>query len=257
MKKIKFLVLAVLMTQFVNAQQVVDSAIAANAIPVKPIKAKKKFDLSNKASDHIMVQFGVTNWSGKPDSVRTSGFSKSFNVYGMYAFPFKSSPQFSAALGLGIGGDHIVFKNTKSFIDIARNSPMLGFNQFSGKDSVYFKKAALINTYLELPLELRFTSNPEKPNGSFKAAIGAKVGTMIRATTRNRDLYSKSGALLEQKLMKESNKRFFNTTRIAATARIGYGNFSIYGAYQLTNLLKAGTGPELRPYTIGLTLSGL
>ena len=256
MKKIKFLVLAVLITSVLNAQ-VVDSAVAANAVPVKTVKAKKKYDLTNRSNDHIMVQFGLTNWAGKPDSVRTSGFSKSFNIYGMYDFPFKASPQFSAAIGLGIGGDHIVFKNTKSYIDIARNSTMLGFNQFSGKDSVYFKRAALINTYLDLPLELRFTNNPDKPNGSFKAAIGAKIGTMIRATTRNRDLYSKNGTVLEQKLMKETNKKFFNTTRIAATARIGYGNFSLFGAYQLTNLLKAGTGPELRPYTIGLTLSGL
>ena len=58
-------------------------------------------------------------------------------------------------------------------------------------------------------------------------------------------------------MMKESSKRFFNTTRIIGTARIGWGHFILYGSYQSHALFKEGVAAEIRPYSIGLTLSGL
>ena len=41
------------------------------------------------------------------------------------------------------------------------------------------------------------------------------------------------------------------------TARIGIGNFSLYGAYQLTSLLKDGAGASIKPFEFGLCISGL
>ena len=39
--------------------------------------------------------------------------------------------------------------------------------------------------------------------------------------------------------------------------RVGYGNLSLFGTYQIGSLIKEGLGPQVKPYTIGLTLSGL
>jgi len=80
---------------------------------------------------------------------------------------------------------------------------------------------------------------------------------MLNAHTRNRTLKSRSGTTLNDYTLKEASKRYFNTTRIAATARIGWGHFTLYGSYQLTNLFKDGVAAEIRPYSIGITLSGL
>jgi hypothetical protein len=41
------------------------------------------------------------------------------------------------------------------------------------------------------------------------------------------------------------------------TARIGYGIFSLFGAYQLNNILKDGAGPDMQLYQVGISLSGL
>jgi len=57
--------------------------------------------------------------------------------------------------------------------------------------------------------------------------------------------------------MKEVEKHYINTTRIAVTGRIGYGFISIDGSYQLTSFLKSGAGPTINPWSLGLTLSGL
>ena len=53
------------------------------------------------------------------------------------------------------------------------------------------------------------------------------------------------------------SKNFFNGTRLAGTARIGYGHVSLFGQYSITSFIKDGRGPAIHPYSIGITLSGL
>jgi len=46
--------------------------------------------------------------------------------------------------------------------------------------------------------------------------------------------------------------------RCGATARVGYGNFQLYGTYYKTPLFEAGKGPggyNLYPFEIGIALT--
>ena len=61
---------------------------------------KKKVEIANRTNDHLMVQLGVANWSNLPDSIDKKGLSKSFNIYLMFDFPFKSNPKLSMSLHL-------------------------------------------------------------------------------------------------------------------------------------------------------------
>lgn len=215
-------------------------------------KKKATVDLSNRANDHLLFQIGSTNWSGMPDTINTKGLSKSVNIYFMFDFPFKTNPHLSMAIGAGIGSDHILF--TKTNVGIKDLTPTFQFTNVSDTD--HFKKTKLATTYFEAPVEFRYTGNPATGKG-FKAAVGVKVGTMLNAHTRNTKFQNKEGGLINEFTMKESSKRFFNKNRLVLMARAGYGNFTLYGSYQVTALLKDGSGPEVRPYSIGLTLSGL
>ena len=82
----------------------------AHTVTVK--KKNEPINLAGRANDHFMIQLGYTGWAGQPDSINTSGFSKSFNVYFMFDFPFKTNPKLSMAFGPGISSDHIIFKET-------------------------------------------------------------------------------------------------------------------------------------------------
>jgi hypothetical protein len=130
---------------------------------------------------------------------------------------------------------------------------------FTNVDSAnHFKKFKLTTIFAEAPIELRYSSNPESSNNSVKVALGVKVGALIKAFTKGKTLQDKNGNTINSYILKENDKKFFNSTRLAATARIGYGIFGIYGAYQITGFLKDGAGPtEIRPYSIGIYLSGL
>lgn len=224
----------------------------AQETPEKKKKKKEPINMANRANDHFLLQLGYTGWNGLPDTVTKSGLSKSVNVYLMLDYPFKTNPKLSIGVGVGIGSDHITF--TKTYVGLKDLTSTIRFTNQS--DTNHFKKTKLATAYLEAPIELRFSADPMNGKG-FKAALGVKVGLLMNAHTRNTKFEDKNGTALNDYTMKESSKRFFNKNRISATARLGYGHFSLYGAYQLTPLFKDGLGPVIRPYSIGLTLSGL
>ena len=211
--------------------------------------------MSNRPNDHFLLQLGYNGWAQKPDTVQTKGFSRSFNIYFMFDFPFKTDPRFSVGIGAGFGSDNIFF--SKTIIDISgrNNNATLNFKNVA--DTNYFKKYKLNTTFLEAPVELRFAANPANSNKSWKLAVGAKIGTMLSAHTKGKNLLTKTGSTINTFTTKEKSKRYFNGTRLAVTGRISYGVIGVYGSYQVNSFIKEGFGPDVRPFQIGLTISGL
>lgn len=244
MKKIALFAIGSLLLLTTQAQ---DSTVM-QAPPKKPV-----INLAGRANDHFMIQLGYAGWAGRPDTVTTGGFSKTFNVFFMFDFPFKTNPKLSMAFGPGISSDHIKFK--KTFVGIRENTSTLQFRDQS--DTNHFKSTKLATVYLEAPIEFRYTKDPLNSDKSFKFAIGVRVGTMLKAYTRNKTFQNKNGGTINDYMMKEYQKSFFNTTRLVATGRVGIGHLSLFGSYQLTTLFKEGVAAEIRPFSIGLTLSGL
>lgn len=214
---------------------------------------KKPVNLYGRANDHLLVQYGYAGWNGAPDSTNTGGFSNSLNIFFMFDFPFKSNPKLSIGIGAGVASDKIKFE--KTFVGIKENSPTLQFRNQA--DTNHFKKNRLTTTYLEAPVEFRYTAKPYDSDRSFKFALGVRVGMLIDAHTRYKEYRDKNGNTINDYKMKEADKKFFNTTRLVGQARVGWGHFSLFGSYQITTLFKEGVAAEIRPYTIGLTLSGL
>ena len=206
-----------------------------------------------RSNDHLMIQLGYTTWQGKPDSINTTGFPRTFNAYFLFDFPFKTNPHWSVAIGPGIATDNIYFE--KTYVDIKANTPTLRFTNVS--DTNNFKRYKLATAYLEAPVELRYSFNPDDNKNSVKIAVGAKIGTLLNAHTKGKNLQNKSGGTLLAYTQKENSKHFFNQNRLSLTARIGYGHWTAFGSYAVTPLFKEGVAPAIRPLTIGLTLSGL
>lgn len=250
MKKILTLFIALASMTAVMAQDSTTTAVT----PKKKKKDWSKISLSNRPNDHFMFQLGYNGWSQIPDTINTKGLSRSFNAYFMFDLPFKSDPRFSVGIGAGVGTDNMFFD--KMEIDITgRRANTLGFRNVA--DTNHFKKYKLATTFLEAPVELRFVSNPENTNKSWKIAIGGKIGTMMSASVKGKTLQNSSGNTINAYTLKEKSKRYFNSTRLSVTGRIGYGALGLYGSYQVNAFIKEGFGPDVRPFQIGLTLSGL
>jgi hypothetical protein len=230
-------------------------AVLVSASAFSQTTTKKEKTITDQAADHFMFQVGTNIWSGTADSVSKyiKGFNRSANVYVMYNKQFKNSPKFSIAAGIGVGTSNIYFKKMEAKITATKSTlPFLRTD--TGNN---YKKYKLATAYLEIPLELRFTANPSNPSKSIKAAIGIKLGTLLNAHTKGKTLQNSAGTKINALTVKESSKSFFNGTRIAATARVGYGIFSLYGSYGITSLFKDGVAPDTKLMQIGLTISGL
>ena len=240
MRKISVIMLCIIYSLVGNAQ-------------INPVTGKMNY--SAKANDHFMMQVSSDHWIDAPDSIqsKTKNNSRGVNVYAMYDKAFKGNPKFSIAFGVGIGTSNIYFD--KMTVNINGSTPQLSFNNLD--TSFRFDKFKVTTAYAEIPLEFRYFSNPKNPNKSFKVALGAKVGTLINAHSKGKTLLNGAGTTINQFTQKVSAKGYFNTTRIAATARVGYGNFSVFGSYNLTTMFKDNVAANIKLLQLGLCISGL
>jgi outer membrane protein with beta-barrel domain len=216
-------------------------------------ESKKQFNLRNRANDHFLFQLGYLSWANVPDTIHTKGFPTTINLYFMFDFPFRSNQRMSVGIGVGMASDNMYFD--KTYVGIKDPTPTLRFVDQS--DTNHFKKNKLTTAYVEAPLELRYSSNPETPNKTFKVALGVKVGLLVDARLKQKNLQTAQGVTLIEYIEKQASKRFYNTSRFVGTARVGYGVISVFGTYQFNSLFKEGLAPNIQPYAIGLTLSGL
>lgn len=239
----KFLVVSLLVFIASSVSAQVDSTPTARVKP--PMVAPSK--------DHFMIQLGALSWQGKPDSIRTGGLSRTFNMYVMLDFPFKTNPHFSVAIGPGIATDHFFLDRMNARITDVASS--VRFQNLS--DTTHFKKFKVSTAYAEAPVELRYAFNPDRNANSIKIAVGAKVGTLLSAWTKGKTLEDRNGNSVNAYTEKEKSKRFFNSNRLSLMGRVGWGNFSVFGSYAVTPVFKEGAGPKVQPLTIGLTISGL
>ena len=238
MKKIGLIALASLLTLSISAQN-----------------KKKMGGFTSQTGDHFMIQLTSDHWIGTPDSIKShmKGLARGLNIYLMLDQRFKDNPKLSIAFGLGVGSSNMYFKNMG--IDVKAKTSKLPFNNLDSLNR--FKKYKLTTAFLEVPIEFRFTSDPENDSKAIKAAVGFKVGTLLNVHTKGKTLQDKDGRTLNNYVAKESAKGFFNSTRIAATARVGYGNFSVAASYQLNNIFKDGVAADVKLFQIGLCISGL
>lgn len=208
-------------------------------------KAQSPSSMVMHSKDFFVVQVSYDMWPSVPDSIRAGGFSRGANVAFMYDFPIKPGSHYSVAPGLGISSSNMFFKNET--VGIGQASQTLNFHQ----DSSY-KHYKLATAYLEIPVELRYRQFEDNANKGLKVAAGLKFGTLLSAHTKGRLIYQGG-----KQVQKVGDKRYFQAWRVAATLRIGWGNFAVFTSYSLTPLLKTNAGPSIHLLQVGLCLSGL
>lgn len=177
--------------------------------------------------------------------------SRTLNIYYMYDYQFGKS-KFSGHAGVGLGLERYKFNNNKTLAYGSGDSvKMVSVADIIGTNNI--RKTGFITNYVDIPVELRFSTNPSDPNRSFKVGLGFKFGLLYDSFTKIK--YSQGG---EIKKLKNKQNYDLNPFRYGATLRVGAGPFSVYGYYSLTPLFQKERGPdgaEITNFTIGLTLA--
>jgi hypothetical protein len=206
----------------------------------------------------FVLELGFNQPSNKPNKFDLAFFgSRTANVYYQYDMRILKS-KFSFHPGVGFSFERYRFRNNYVLnYDNSNNGAlsMIPPNQYGQA----VRKSQLITNYLEVPLELRFSTNPEDPTRSFKIAIGARGGVLFNSFTKVK--YHDNGNNVK---IKDREKYNLNPFRYSVFAKIGAGNFSIFGYYNLTPIFKSGKGPiynssdipvDTQNFTVGISLS--
>ncbi|MCA6363434.1 MAG: DUF2807 domain-containing protein [Bacteroidetes bacterium] len=147
--------------------------------------------------------------------------------------------------GLGLTWYHYNFKGNYT---LASNVPF----QTSAFDSTRnFSRNRLNMCYVNVPLFLEYNSNNNDADHSFHVAAGMQFGYNI---FRNK---VKQRFEMDGQTQKRTFKDSYNVNpfRFDAIARIGYGEFTLFGSYSLTTLFEREKGPVFYPWSAGLSLN--
>jgi hypothetical protein len=168
--------------------------------------------------------------------------SLSFNIN----FWEKNIKLYKNNLALTTGGG---FEFNRYFFDNNNTLQPLNDSVAAFDSGIDFQKNCLKASYITVPLllELNSHSNPKK---SFHFAAGF-VGA-YNLTTKVKQVYELNNKTYKNKVKDDYS---MNPFKLAATVRLGYGQFNLFATYGLTSFFKKkAVAPELKAFTVGVTL---
>ncbi len=140
--------------------------------------------------------------------------------------------------GMGLSFNNYRFENPYTLVKgVNRTEPLL-----LPEDNL--SKTKLAVSYLNVPVLLEFQIPVNHNEGRLFVNAGVIGGVKIGSHTK-----------VKQGNNKEKDRSGFNINsfKYAATARIGYKDVCLFANYSLTPLFESGKGPELTPFTIGIS----
>ena len=147
--------------------------------------------------------------------------------------------------GLGLEFDHYSFKNS---ITLDPHSDIINATFDS---TISYHKNKLNVTYIDVPLLLMFNTNSDHPSKGFHIGGGVIGGYKIHSVTKQE--YNLDGYEYDVKKKDDYN---LNPFKLSATVRAGFGGFNLFATYALTSLFESNKGPQLYPFTVGISFSG-
>jgi len=105
-------------------------------------------------------------------------------------------------------------------------------------------KTKLVVSYLQVPLLVEFQIPVNQHEGRVYVNAGLVGGVKIGSHTKVKHGDTKD---------KDHDGFNMNSFKYDATARIGYKNMGLFATYSLTPLFESGKGPDLIPFTIGIS----
>lgn len=203
-------------------------------------------DFSTFKKFSIGTDFTYDFWLDMPDEMGKTRFNRSSSFFATYNIRIKNSG-FYFCPGLGFN-----FRNlyTSAFpqpdsIKIIDYIPI--------DESVDYKKSKTTFSYIELPLEMRYSYK------RFQVGLGVKVSCNIGMSAKYKgEKFFTDGLLGEETgstvKVKWSNVPGFERWQFGAQLRVGYSWIHAYVYYGFSRTYKGETEIGMRPVSVGITV---
>jgi hypothetical protein len=144
--------------------------------------------------------------------------------------------------GLGIQWNRYSLKGSYDLGVV--NDTLIGINT-----GVNYTKNVLSSSYLQAPLLLQISTN-KNPEKAWNISAGVVGG--IRIDARQEQKWEADGKKNKDKTKDDFQ---FNPFQASLMATVGYGDWSLYMTYGLTDVFNEGSAPKVRGVNAGILLS--
>lgn len=228
------------------AQQVSNETVA-DGKPKKKRKPPKK--------EMVLVNLNFDHWLFTPSTVTPKWFaSRGVDVAVLYDYVIAKS-NFSVAGGVGFNSHNIHMEGFPIEYQTTEGHSYTHLDPrfFEGQKITVNK---ISTNFIDIPVEVRFRSNPHKNGKRIAASIGFKLGWLVQSHTKTKvdEDYFFQGVNFGEKV-KTYDVPNLTKFRYGLTARIGYANFYLNFFYSLTPLFTEGRGTQAVPISIGIGVS--
>jgi hypothetical protein len=210
--------------------------------------AIEKIRYTKLPKDRIAIDLLGTNWIHQAgNGFSTKWYSRGINVYFYYDFRIKKS-LVSFAPGIGYGAVNIYHRS-----ELVENKERgISFEPMDASKLNKIRTNKVTLQYIDIPLELRIRTLPDKADNFWKFAIGFKAGVRVGSHTKQK-LKDENGT----KVFVERRFPDFSLFRAGPTLRIGYSVFNITAYFGVIEVFKSGRGPKANEFAVGISFNGL
>lgn len=163
----------------------------------------------------------------------------------------------------GIGFEYRNYSFDNNITLVSDEDAIMGYTN-SGANT---EKNKMTVNYINIPIIFEYQTNAYNERNSFHISAGMVFGLRYASKTKrvfdnknvDIDLLDSNGLAVrtvnyEKNKVKEHNSFHLNPIKIDAMLRFGWGWFNFYATYSVTEMFKKNEGPELYPFSVGMTL---
>jgi len=192
-------------------------------------------------------------------TVNLNPFELNVNLY-------KNKIGFTTGLGFQISNYYF----TNNYVMLKDSAAIVAYKvQDQQGNYVDMKVNKMVVSYLNLPLLFEYQTNRYRRINSFHVSLGVIAGVRIGSYTKqiyynkdqNYNLVDDKGNIVanftvDRYTVRDRGAYHLNPFKVDAAFRIGWSHLNLFGTYALTPMFQKNQGPELYPFTVGLTLLG-
>lgn len=163
--------------------------------------------------------------------------------------------KFGMMTGIGFNWNNYFYRRNDVIL-VSDSSSIYGYYAKEGDanndpiENRNYLKSKLMVWHLTVPVLFEYQTNRYARTNSFHITGGMEFGWRIRSHSKVK--YDQSG----KTKIRERADYHLSPFRFNAYAGIGWGVVNLYATYSLNTLFREGKGPELYPFTVGITLVG-
>lgn len=146
--------------------------------------------------------------------------------------------------GLGLQYNNYRFVNNM----ILTNDSAEIFGSYDTDQAKNYIKSKLVVNYVTVPLILEYTTH-----GKHEFHIGAGAQFAYKIGEHTKVVYEQG---TDKKKSKDRGDFYLNPYKLELTGRIGWGWVKLFATYSITPMFEDNKGPELYPFTAGITVVG-